>query len=129
MDFKKLTCTKEQGQKLRDLGIVADSAFRYGLTMVYFVGDQMEGEGYDVPAWTKEELDTMLGPGIIKPDFQMPKHNSKASDPMTYPVYFPNVQKTFKTGAQASACALIYLLEKGTIDAMDASERYFKLFS
>jgi hypothetical protein len=126
MDFKKLVCTLEQAEKLMELGIGASSHFAY---LGREVMPAFNIEDGDAPAWTKEEIDTMLGPGIIKPDFQTPKHNSKASDPLTYPVYFPNVQKTFKTGAQASACALIYLLEKGTINPEDAVERYYKIFS
>ena len=54
--------------------------------------------GYVVtaPAWTKEELDAMIGPEFPKPDLWKPDKVGKEQDPESYPVYYPDKMKIFK---------------------------------
>lgn len=80
-----------------------------------------------LPAWTKAELDVMIGPDWGKPDFIEKSQIGKAGNPNEYAVYYPEKMKTFKNGADASADALIYLIEKRVLKIEDINERY-KIF-
>lgn len=81
-----------------------------------------------LPAWTKEELDAMIGPEFSKPDFWKPEKLGKEQDPESYPVYYPDKMRIFKKGAEASADALIFLLQNKHVRAYDANQRYTDLF-
>lgn len=82
-----------------------------------------------LPAYTKQELDAMIGPDITpKPDFYPQDMISKATDPLTYPVMLPATMHIFSNGAHASAEALIYLLTIKFIDPVKVNERYLKMF-
>lgn len=85
---------------------------------------------YKVPAWTKAELDVMLGPSMQKPDLFSREQigQSKTINSETYPVFFPEKMRSFVNGAEASAVALIWLLEKNLVKVDDANFRYKKVF-
>lgn len=81
-----------------------------------------------LPAWTKEELDAMIGPEFPKPDLWRPDKLGKEQDPESYPVYYADKMRIFKRGAEASADALIFLLQNKHVRAYDANQRYTDLF-
>jgi hypothetical protein len=83
-----------------------------------------------VPAWTKAELDAMIGPQYAKPDlWEAEKQREKsAMDPNAYPVFFLHGCEVFENGAQASARGLIWLLENEYIKSTDANDRYRGVF-
>ena len=146
MQIHLLTATPEQCRRLIAAGITAPAAvfwhcleedttkpnnadgspMMHWTTAMYLtpkISDTM------VPAWTKEELDLMIGPGWPKPDIWETKDITGATDPLTYPIHYPDRLVVFKTGAQASADALLTLIEKEKVDPKEASERLlFRLF-
>jgi hypothetical protein len=146
MQINQLTATPHQCQKLIKLGITAPSAvfwhaheedgtqpnnddgspaMRWGTAMYL----QPKISETMVPAWTKEELDLMIGPDWPKPDIWETKAITGATDPLTYPIAYPDKMVVFKTGSQASADALLTLLEKGKVDPVEASQRLlYRLF-
>lgn len=83
-----------------------------------------------VPAWTKAELDIMIGPEFPKPDLWTKADLivNIAQEPERFPVFFPNKLLTFQNGAQASAEVLYFLIKKNMVDVNDANERYRKIF-
>lgn len=83
-----------------------------------------------VPAWTKAELDVMIGSEYPKPDLWKEWELSQAiaQDPNRYPIYFPDKLLTFQNGAQASAEVLYFLISKNMVDVTDANERYKNIF-
>lgn len=83
-----------------------------------------------VPAWTKAELDAMIGPNYAKPDLweEMKQREKAATDPNTYPVFFLQGCSVFENGAQASAHGLIWLLQNDYINPADANDRYRAIF-
>lgn len=81
-----------------------------------------------IPAWTKEELDVMIGPDLPKPDLYSETLKSKATDPESYPVLLPGKMLVFKSGATASAEALIFLIDNDHVKVEDAIARHKKLF-
>lgn len=84
-----------------------------------------------LPAWTKTEIDVMIGPDFSpKPDLftQQQIGNSKMLKPESYPVYTMQKMQVFENGADASAFALIYLIEGGLLKASECNNRYSKLF-
>ena len=85
---------------------------------------------YKVPAWTKAEIDAMIGPNIPKPDLFTPDQlgNSKTLIAETYPVIFPDKMLVYDNGAEASAQALIWLIKNKYVTIADANYRYSKTF-
>jgi len=131
MNLAKLTANPAQCKILQGLGINAPSFlchyFKEGLNA--FTAVTVSGTEYEtVPAWTKEELDCMIGPEFSKPDLWKPDKVGKEQDPESYPVYYPDKMRIFKKGAEASADALIFLLQNKHVRAYDANTRYCDLF-
>lgn len=131
MNLEKLTASPVQCKILQNLGIKVPSFlcyyFKDGINA--FTAVMVPGTEYEtVPAWTKEELDAMIGPEFSKPDFWKPDKVSKGQDPESYPVYYLDKVKVFKRGAEASADALIFLLQNKHVHAYDANQRYTDLF-
>lgn len=146
MQIEQLTATPAQCRRLIEMGITAPAAvFWHHLeedttqpnnedgtpamkwtTAMYLqpkISDTM------VPAWTKEELDLMIGPEWPKPDIWDPKDATGATDPLTYPIAYPDKMMVFKTGSQASADALLTLIAKDKVNPKEASDRLlFRLF-
>jgi hypothetical protein len=150
MNYDKLTCTREQADELQKLGILSNAFLwwvwedvpefiaaegkepeptgqKIRTWNVIPLGEAPYHEGY-LPAWTKHEIDTMIGPGWPKPDFFEPMRVSKATNPLGYPIYQASKMLSFDNGAQASAYALIEIMKMGKIDPVKASERYYAVF-
>lgn len=146
-NLRKLTCSPEQSRKLVDLGITCPSI----LVHVCLRADECEGsyndpgawkiEVYDIinppfngtlPAWTKAELDALITSRFEKPDFYPGRGNDQSlhrvSNPWEYPVFTPGKSLTFKNGAEASAFALIWLLENKKITPADCMAFHFHAF-
>lgn len=85
---------------------------------------------FKIPAWTKAEIDAMIGNDFPKPDFFTKEQfgQSETLDPLHYPLVFPETMKIYTNGAEASAIALTWLIEKKHITAEAANERYSKVF-
>lgn len=146
MQIGQITATPEQCRRLIAAGITAPAAvFWHNMEEDHSQPSNADGSPFMrwdtamflqpkisatmVPAWTKEELDLMIGPGWPKPDIWELKDVTGATDPLTYPIHYPDRMVVFKTGAQASADALLTLIEKGKVDPKEASERLlFRLF-
>lgn len=86
--------------------------------------------GVCVPAWTKAELDVMIGPLYPKPDLFTQKElgQSKTQEAETYPLFMPNKMVVCEVGADASAQALIFLLEQELLTVDTCNYRYMKVF-
>lgn len=86
----------------------------------------------NVPAWTKAELDVLIGPEVIsKPDLYRKADLGKHTDPYYYPIYYPTILKQYKNGAEASGQLLIWLIENKHITAPEVDEvnnRYEQMF-
>lgn len=122
--------------------------FLLGITPISFLWWIVEKEGenitYEVapvlnpspgptclPAWTKTEIDVMIGPEFSpKPDLFTKQQlgNAKLMKPESYPVYTPQKMQVFDNGADASAFSLIYLIEGGLLKPGDCNNRYSKVF-
>ncbi len=136
MQLTQLTATPAQCMSLLELGINAPSFLHHvGMDKNF---SRYETKAVDLtdhcgyipisPAWTKAELDVMIGPEFSKPDLMKPEMVIKEDDETTYPVYYMEKMMGFKNGAQASADALIYLLQKKAVRANDANARYTAVF-
>lgn len=132
-----LTCTPKQAATLLDLGIFPACFLWHILTgpadaLTWKVQQLLKPKigPETVPAWTKAELDVLIGPKFAKPDlWEEEKQREKAAtDPFTYPVFFLHGCEIFENGAQASARALIWLLQNEFIHPADANNRYRKTF-
>lgn len=81
-----------------------------------------------IPAWTKQEIDVMIGPGWPKPDVIESDKIGKFGDPKVYVVYMLNRMETFKNGADASAFVLLHLLENEVISISEINNRHNDFF-
>lgn len=92
-----------------------------------------------VPAWTKAELEAMIGPNLQKPDLFTDKElaltiaGEKKDTPypykrFQYPVFMPDMLKVFKNGADAAAFVLKLLIEHKHIKPEDCIKRYKQIF-
>lgn len=84
-----------------------------------------------IPAWTKAEIDAMIGPGLPKADFYDPEDLSRTTKEikeLMFPIYYPEKCVEMTSGADASAEILIYFIQKGNVSPVEASERHKKLF-
>lgn len=141
-NLSQITCGPEQAKELVELGITPVAFMWNGFEPAE---KQVEGEPTRmawavavyrkpvfsdelVPAWTKQELDAMIGPDIEKPDLFKKDQITKATLPETYPLMLPDKMLTFTNGARASAAALTYLLKVKYIDPVKVNERYLKMF-
>lgn len=135
----KLTCSPTQAAKLVELGIFPRAILWQRLdgknaeTLKWSVQQLIKPilSPECVPAWTKAEIDVMIGPRYAKAD-QWPDEKIReksATDPSQYPVFFLDRVEIFDNGAQASASGLIYLLQNEFITPDEASERYRAVFS
>ena len=132
-----LTCSPKQSEALLRLGILPHCFFWHHLTgpadSVRWVTQQilkpMLGPEM-VPAWTKAELDVMIGPQFAKPDLweEMKQREKAATDPNSYSVFFLNSCEIFENGAMASARGLTWLIENEHINPADANNRYRAIF-
>lgn len=95
--------------------------------------------GICVPAWTKEEIEIMLGFGFAKPDVREPSkiRSSELPDgkeaiqnyiPVYWVNYFPEKEVKYPKGADASADLLCYLLRNGGINPWICNRRYFEFY-
>lgn len=139
--FRRLTCSPEQSKELNTLGLVAQPVIFW-----HNFEDDIQESGWQVsampfastdditehmlPAYTKAELDVMIGNRFAKPDLWSARefNNSKAQDPETYPLFFQDKMQVFKNGAEASAAALIFLIANKHLKPAEAIDRHKKVF-
>jgi len=91
-----------------------------------------------IPAWTKEELDVMIGPNRDKPDLFTDRElglaaAEKEDTPYKYkrhqyPIFMPDKLKVFTSGAEASAFVLKMLITSGKVTPEDCIKRYKNIF-
>lgn len=140
--IEQVTNIRDYSTKLIELGITP-VAFFWHLRE----HDEVKGESWDccllnspeyvpgvkIPAWTKGELDVMIGSEFMKPDLYSDEEvkelsRAKEFDRDKFPVFMPDVLYETTNGASASARMLIFLLEKNHIDKNKCNERYKKFF-
>lgn len=130
-----LTCTPKQSEDLVELGIDC-TAFMWhewqkdatnGLWEVAIFKTPVRSASL-LPAYTKQELDAMIGNDFDKPDMYRSDQITKATIETMYPVMFPTKMQEYKNGAQASAAVLIYLLTAKALNPVKVNERYLKMF-
>lgn len=139
-NLEQLTASRNTCQKLFTLGILP-SAFLWWLPEENSKPEEPTFEVCPVlnplpnpeclPAWTKAELDAMIGPAFSpKPDLFTKEQlgGYKLAKPESYPVYFVEKMQVFENGAEASGAALVYLMEGGHITAASANYRLQKVF-
>lgn len=120
-----LVCTAEQAQQLIKLGIQAIGCFCY----TPFDGDGLEfdgeyiGQENAIPAWTMEEVLIMIGGDYNKPDLLSREDWTPNINMLQFALYLPEKRKDYKSGAQAAAELLRYLISKKEISPADANER------
>lgn len=110
------------------LGIDADAFFHWENDVDVSQFMNPAGNPNLVPAWTKAELDYMIGPALPKPDLLHPDKYSKYSKPDSWPLYFPGKMVEFSNGADAAACALVYLIEQEILDVETINSRYKQFY-
>lgn len=132
-----LTCSPQQSAKLLELGIYPRAFLWHILTGP---ADKIEWKTQQllkpvpgpeqVPAWTKHELDVLVGPKYAKPDLwnEAKQREQSAMDPNTFPVFFLHGCEIFENGAQASARGLVWLLENEFVNPVEANDRYRAVF-
>jgi hypothetical protein len=132
MNISQLTASPAQAKILQNLGINVPAFLLHyktqSLPEVWVISFFRQNTEQTLPAWTKEEIDAMIGPEFSKPDLWKPDKLGKEQDPESYPVYYPDKMRIFKKGAEASADALIFLLQNKHVRAYDANQRYTDLF-
>lgn len=127
--LKNITCTPLQAAQLIDLGIEVECLFYVDEHLNYYESEKFPETSEEASAvFTMEELNVMIGGDFPKPDLWPKTRISKATDPISYPVFLPEKAHVFKNGAEASAFGLIYLLENGFLKPEDCNERYLKRF-
>jgi hypothetical protein len=132
--LSKLTCTPEESHRLVQLGIL-QYAFLWhergpeGEWDTRQMAAPLVGTDFVFPAWTKAELDVMIGPRFAKPDLWTQELRPKsATHPHTYPIRLPDRELVFRIGARASATALIYMLTESFLSPDDCNQRYKDVF-
>jgi hypothetical protein len=144
MKQSKLTITPSQALQLQALGIDAPAVLYHFtdqdllttpapiweiMTQEYVLTfKNMAAPHTMVPAWTKEEVDVMIGPKFTKPDLYEPGMVGRATNPYRFPVFFPDKLVDFESGAQASAEFLIFLLKMNKINPIHAVDRYKRVY-
>jgi hypothetical protein len=158
--LERLICTPQQSLDLRSLGVITqpvlywhtleevassvDPVWRPGAMPFATVEDADDDM---IPAYTKAELDVMIGPGFPKPDLWTDKEflnseknipvsedteqeyaRKRATNRFTFPVFYPDRMKVYKVGAQASAEVLAFLVRNNHIKPADAIARHKKVF-
>lgn len=115
--LSKIVCTPEQSQRLVELGVVPLSAlyFNYKTETEYLIGPESKKAIKVLPAWTKYELEVMLGPAMPKADFEHVK-------PFSFKVQNKQWTRYYQNGAEAAAAGLIYLIEEEILQAKLVSE-------
>jgi hypothetical protein len=137
-DLYKIVCSPVQAGKLVDLGIFPRSILwqrlegHNGETFSWKVQTLIKPilSPECVPAWTKAEIDAMIGPRFAKADLWPDEkiREKSATDPNQYPVFFLDRVEVFDNGAQASAAGLIWLIQNEFIRPDQANERYRAIF-
>lgn len=146
--LEQLTASRELCDQLVDLGVEEIAIFWHDRT-ANRNGNMTEWEvkmlDYPIPfhencipAWTKQELDVMIGPNFPKPDLFTDRELGLTAaenedtpykyNKEQYPIFLPDKLMVFASGADASAFVLIKLIEAGKLKPEDCIKRYNKLF-
>jgi hypothetical protein len=132
MNLARLTNNVEQARELLNLGVNGFSILRHyfsgGLWFTAPMGINANDYTEVLPAWTKAELDAMIGPRFQKPDLWNDERLTKAQNPNTYPIFTGTACYIYDNGAVASAAGLIMLLQQEFLNPNEANERYEKIF-
>lgn len=141
MFLSKIVATKEAAVKLQGLGIfhtTSNPMINPALWHVRHFGDdtwRIKEDGsfclHDpctyYPAWTKAELDVMIGPNINKPDLPNNIDLHRGDNPDLFITYYPE-RTLMASGAECSAYVLRCALEAEKVNPLEAIARYNKQF-
>lgn len=131
--LEKLTAKHEYCESLITLGVVP-VAFLWYLCTGADVWDVQAGSwkytpGVMIPAWTKAELDIMIGNAFPKPDLPMSEEIWRTiRSPHIFTLKYPDKEREFSSGADASAEALVYLIENKVVTIDTLNKRYLDHF-
>lgn len=130
LNLAMITASRELCEKLVEEGLRPNAFFwHYQDGETWKIAQFKTPDTFNmVPAWTKQELDFMIGNDLPKPDL-FDREKASKQDLDQYPLFTPTKQYTFKNGADASAQALLLLISLQMIDPIKASERHDKHFN
>lgn len=105
--------------------------------VIEYIEDGVYNEHACLPAWTKEELEVMIGGEYMKPDLQHWEgmgqmemiryiHEEKVPDYFIY--HLPSKLIKQQKGSNACAILLQFLLENKTINIADCNIRYKTIY-
>lgn len=130
--IERLVANKDICKKLVDLGIEKQAVFFWrtdpDFGKDYLLINTLPNEN-DIPAWTYEEIRIMLGNHVNGADLPEPRPRAMEGEEITFYINFPDVQKSYKQGAQANAEILEFLLNKKQLKPEDANRRYRESFN
>lgn len=89
-------------------------------------GEYSEDEA--VPAWTKEELDVMLGPSVNLPQLPEPRFMGRLGNARFHTWFGSSSRIDCEKGADCSARVLLYALKENGIKVEDANRRFLDVF-
>ena len=154
----KIVASREQCEKLIQLGIepvglsiwhVNKPTAKDGTMEEYednwsvqYLSEETAPEYWDglfVPAWTKEEIETMVGPEYNHSDLKQKSllgrgelpgdaEERKLFVPDYFVVYLIKSEMRFKNGADAAACELTFGIENNLVKFEEANNRYKKIY-
>lgn len=142
-NLSKITASREICNKLVEQGIYEEAILWHSRTIregkeltdwsVMPLTDPIPHPECCIPAWTKDELDVMIGPNFSKPQISLDRFMGEGElarkmDRLIFSIYTAKSQLIFLNGAEASARALLELIEGGLMGPETCMERYFKFF-
>lgn len=133
--ISRLVCAREFSELLIASGVIPWAHMWHiwdgeQWTIDAAVGGEEYEKGVLVPAYTKEELDVMLGPDMHVPTVPHPRTMGRLQDPTTHVWFGPAVRFDFARGADCTARVLVYWIhEMKAMKAADVNRRFIDVFA
>lgn len=132
MKLERITASVRLCKEIVAAGIDLPAAlwhYKNGVNPEHWYTDKAGNVAYEsVPAWTKEELDVMIGNDFAKPDLSQDMFAGRAHDPRKYHVFLPDKMLIVEKGADASAEFLLYLLKMNKLNPVDVVKRFKEIY-
>lgn len=131
--LERLTASRELCEQLVAAGVIPwatfwhlkeDEGFVVGWTGT---GDEYAA-GESIPAWTKEELDVMLGPNVNLPQLPEPQFMGRLGNPLFHTWFGSNNRIDCEKGSDCSARVLLYALKEKGITVEEVNKRFLDVF-
>lgn len=135
--LSRIVCSRDFSLKLIEAGI-----YPWAHLWHYKTNISMEDswnvvpklEGYDftpgifIPAWTKEELDVMLGPDVRLPQLPQKVYVNSLQDPNAHSWFGASMRIDYEKGADCSAAVVLRGLEEKAFTPEEVNKRYSEVF-